>query len=81
MLHEHPRYEQAKAQVCGFGLGSVIVAVFAVRGCVGDRGFEVGFLDVKAREVGRRKVKTLEDAALVLEGSERAVATMGRVYR
>jgi hypothetical protein len=56
--------------VCGFGLGAVFVAVFAVRGCVGDRGFgvEVGFLDVNARGVGRGKVKTVEDAGLDAEG-------------
>jgi hypothetical protein len=52
--------------VFGFGLGAVIVTVFAVGGCIGNRGLgvEVGFPDVKAGGVGRGKVKTVEDAGL-----------------
>jgi hypothetical protein len=61
---ERPGYEQAEAQVCGFGLGAVIVAVFAVGVCVGDRGLgvEVDFLDVKAKGVGSGKAEAVEDA-------------------
>jgi hypothetical protein len=67
-----------RAQVFGFGLGAVIVTVFAVRGCIGNRGLgvEVGFPDVKAGWEGER-LRPSRMRALVPEGSERAVVTMG----
>jgi hypothetical protein len=50
---EHPRHEQAEAQVCGFGLRAVVVPAGAVRGRVSDKGFrvQVDALDVEARGV------------------------------
>jgi hypothetical protein len=66
-----------RAQVFGFGLGVVIVTVFAVRGCIGNRGLgvEVGFPDVKAGWEGER-LRPSRMRALVPEGSERAVVTI-----
>lgn len=77
-LRDQSPVRAGRAQVFGFGIGAVIVTVFVVRGCIGNRGLgvEVGFPDVKAGWEGER-LRPSRMWALVPEGSERAVVTMG----